>query len=98
LAEIGHERQIRVFTRHYQVASLLARHPDLIATLPSNMARLHADHPKLCVHKPPFMIIPIELQMAWSPLLQHDSGHTRLRRLIVEMGKSVTAGEQGLQV
>lgn len=98
LAEIGYERRIRVFTRHYQVASLLARHPDLIATLPSNMARLHADDPLLCVRKPPFMIVPIELQMAWSPLLQHDAGHVWLRRLMVETGQSVTVADRGLQV
>ncbi len=93
LAEIGHERHISVFTRHYQVAPLLAHHPDLIATVPSNLAALHADDSRLCVHKPPFMIIPIELQLAWSPLLQHDPGHIWLRRMIVETGKSIAAGE-----
>lgn len=90
LAEFGHERRIRVFTRHYQVAALLARHPDLIATLPSHMAALFADDSRLVERKPPFMIIPIELQMVWSPLLQHDSGHIWLRKLLVETGRQVS--------
>jgi DNA-binding transcriptional LysR family regulator len=90
LAECGHERQIRVFTRHYQVAALLAKHPDLIATLPTQVARLYDDDPRLAIRKPPFMIIPIELKLAWSPLLQHDPGHIWLRRRIVEVGQEIT--------
>ncbi|MFT7404730.1 LysR family transcriptional regulator [Zhongshania sp.] len=90
LAECGHERQIRVFTRHYQVAALLAKHPDLIATLPTQVARLYDEDPRLATRKPPFMIIPIELKLAWSPLLQHDPGHIWLRRRIVEVGQEIT--------
>ncbi|MEX1670303.1 LysR family transcriptional regulator [Zhongshania guokunii] len=90
LAECGHERQIRVFTRHYQVAALLAKHPDLIATLPTQVANLYTDDPRLAVRKPPFMIIPIELKLAWSPLLQHDPGHIWLRRRIVEVGEEIS--------
>lgn len=94
LAEMGVERHIRVFTRHYQVAALLARHPDLVATLPAQMARLFEADRELLILKPPFMIIPIELQMAWSPLLQHDAGHVWLRRLIMETAREVIAAAQ----
>jgi DNA-binding transcriptional LysR family regulator len=38
LAELGLQRHIRVFTRHYQVAAHWAAQPDLVATLPSQMA------------------------------------------------------------
>jgi DNA-binding transcriptional LysR family regulator len=89
LAEFGHERQIRFFTRHYQVAAMLARHPDLIATLPTQVAQLYKDDPTLVIRKPPFMIIPIELKLAWSPLLQHDPGHIWLRRKIVDLGQEI---------
>ena len=40
LSRLGKTRQISVFTRHYQVASLLAQQHDLIATLPTR-ARGH---------------------------------------------------------
>ena len=89
LAEFGHERQIRVFTRSYQIAALLARHPDLIATVPSQLANLYEDDPRIVSRKPPFMIIPIELKLAWSPLLQHDPGHIWLRRRIVDIGQEI---------
>ena len=89
LAESGRTRRIRLFTRHYQVAAQLAQQPDLIATLPTQVARAHASDPRLAVRKPPFMIIPIELKLAWSPLLQHDPGHIWLRREIVDLGQRI---------
>ena len=54
------------------------------------MARLYDEDPRLAIRKPPFMIIPIELKLAWSPLLQHDPGHIWLRRRIVEVGQAIT--------
>lgn len=87
LADIGRERRIRVFTRHYQVAALLARQPDLIATLPTRTALLHADDPHLAIRRPPFPIVPIELKMAWSALLQHNPAHIWLRRQIQEIAR-----------
>ena len=91
LAEIGHKRSIRVFTRHYLASGVLASQPDLIATLPNQMAKVFAHDKRLAVKKPPFMIIPIELKIAWSPLLQHDPGHQWLRRLIVDLRKEIIA-------
>lgn len=89
LGDIDHKRHIRVFTRHYQVAALLAEQPDLVATLPRQAALLHIRHGNLCVKPPPFPIVPIELKMAWSPLLHHNPGHTWMRRLIVEVAQKV---------
>ncbi|MFE8071613.1 LysR family transcriptional regulator [Marinobacteraceae bacterium S3BR75-40.1] len=82
LGRMGRKRRISVFTRHYQVAMLLAEQHDLIATLPSRAAWLQRDHPGLVIKPPPFDIPPFELKMAWSPLLQHNSDHQWLRRLI----------------
>lgn len=89
LADIGRQRRIRIFTRHYQVAALLAQQPDLIATLPMQAALVHVDDERLAIRKPPFPIVPIELKMAWSPLLQHNPGHIWLRRLIGEVAQKV---------
>lgn len=91
LAEIDRKRHIRVFTRHYQVAALLAEQPDLIATLPKQAAHLHMSNPNLTVRPPPFPIVPIELKMAWSPLLHHNPGHTWMRRLMVEVAQKVVS-------
>ena len=91
LAKIGHKRQISVFTRHYQVAMLLAEQHDLIATLPSRAAWLQRDNPHLVFKVPPFDIPPFDLKMAWSPLLQHNADHQWLRRLIAEVAEEVDA-------
>ncbi len=71
LERIGQRRKISVFTRHYQMPALLAQNVDLIATLPTRMARLQAQNPKLVIKDPPFYIPEFELKMAWCPLLHH---------------------------
>ncbi|MGM0565101.1 MAG: LysR substrate-binding domain-containing protein, partial [Pseudomonadota bacterium] len=90
LAELGHKRDISVFTRHYQVAMLLAQQRDLIATLPSRVALLERDNPAVAVLDPPFEIPPFELKVAWSPLLHHDASHRWLRQLIFDVAKPET--------
>jgi len=85
LDKIGGKRNISVFTRHYQVAMLLAQQHDLVATLPSRAARLKSESAKLVVKEPPFSIPSFELKMAWSPLLHHNAGHKWLRHLIMDV-------------
>ncbi len=91
LAKLGKKRTITVFTRHYQVARLLANQKDLIATLPRRAAELELGNPQLAVREPPFEIPPFDLMMAWSPLLQQNPGHQWLRRLIVEVAHQIGA-------
>lgn len=87
LKRIGKQRRIAVFTRHYQVAALFAQQPDLIATLPSRLARLQSNNPMVQLKKPPFEIPGIDLQMAWSPLLQHNAYHQWIRHLVLDIGR-----------
>lgn len=82
LDRIGQKRNISVFTRHYQVAMLLAEQHDLVATLPSRAAKLKSSSSMLVLKAPPFEIPSFELKMAWSPLLHHNADHQWLRRLI----------------
>ncbi|MCX4029695.1 LysR family transcriptional regulator [Endozoicomonas sp. SM1973] len=89
LTKLGKKRNISVFTRHYQVATLLAQEKDLVATLPTRAALLQQKNNQLVIKQPPFEIPPFELKMAWSPLLQHNSAHQWLRRLIVEVAGRV---------
>ena len=71
------------------MAALLSQQADLIATLPSQLARLQEDNPRVCLHPPPFRIPSFELKMAWSPLLQHNPYHQWIRRLVVEVGREL---------
>lgn len=83
LQRIGQKRKITIFTRHYQMPGLLAQNNDLVATLPTRVARMQAENPSLVMRDPPFYIPPFELKMAWSPLLHPNAGHQWLRRLVI---------------
>lgn len=84
LAKIGKKRDIKVFTRNYNVAIQLAYEDDLVATLPSKAAMLHKKDASYTIIDPPFNIPDIELKMIWSPLLHHDASHIWFRKLVVE--------------
>ena len=89
LNKLGVKRNITIFTRHYQAAMLLAEQQDLIATVPSKLARLQLDNERVSIMPPPFDIPPIELTMAWSPLLQHNPAHRWMRQLIAETAQTI---------
>lgn len=87
LAQLGHTRHIKVFTRNYHVAMHLALE-GLIATLPRRAANLYKDNPDVVLREPPFPIPAIDLRMIWSPLLQHDEGHRWFRTLLAEVANN----------
>ena len=87
LANIGEQRRIRLFTRHYQAAMRLAELKDLIVTIPTKAAKLLESNPDVVIREPPFAIPEIELKMAWSPLVQHNPAHQWMRRLIADVAK-----------
>jgi DNA-binding transcriptional LysR family regulator len=89
LARLGRKRQIRVFTRHYQAAMTLAEQNDLVVTLPTRAALLKRDNPRVVIRPPPLDIPPLELKMAWSPLLQHHPANRWLRKLIVDTAREL---------
>ncbi|MEM0953560.1 MAG: LysR family transcriptional regulator [Pseudomonadota bacterium] len=90
IAKLGKKRHITVFTRHYQAAMILAEQNDLVVTLPSLAARLQVKNPRLVIKQPPLDIPPLELKLAWSPLLQHNPANRWLRQLIVETGREIS--------
>jgi len=89
LKRLGKTRTIRVYTRHYLSAMLLARQKNLIVTVPSKAARTVSHEYNLVVRQPPFPIPAIELKMAWSPLLQHNPAHRWMRRLLIELATDI---------
>jgi len=89
LWQLEQKRHIRVFTRHYMLASLMASQPQLVATLPRRQAMLYVNDPNLRIARVPFQIVPVEIKMIWSPLLQHSRAHQWLRRSLVDFSHSV---------
>jgi DNA-binding transcriptional LysR family regulator len=96
LNKLGKKRQIRVFTRHYQAAMTLAEQNDLIVTLPTRAAQLKLDNPRVVLRDPPLEIPPLELKMAWSPLLQHNPANKWLRKLIADTARELNGLEATL--
>ena len=94
LERIGQKRKIVIFTRHYQMPAMLALNKDLIATLPTRVARLQAENPLLVLKPTPFFIPEFELKMAWSPLLHTHPAHKWLRQLITFVARTVLKHEQ----
>jgi len=84
----GNQRQIAVFTRHYQTAVHLAQDADLIVTIPSRLARLFEDSSRFVAYPPPFEIPAFELKMAWSPLLHQSTEHRWIRGLLMECAQT----------
>lgn len=96
LDALGKKRQIRVFTRHYQAAMTLAEQNDLIVTLPSRAAALKVNNPRVVLRDPPLDIPPLELKMAWSPLLQNNPANRWLRKLIADTARELDGLEATL--
>ena len=96
LNKLGKKRQIRVFTRHYQAAMTMAEQNDLIVTLPTRAAQLKANNPRVVIREPPMDIPPLELKMAWSPLLQHNPANRWLRKLIADSARLLDGKEPTL--
>ena len=96
LDKLDKKRQIRVFTRHYQAAMTLAEQNDLIVTLPTRATHLKRDNPRVVLREPPLDIPPLELKMAWSPLLQHNPANKWLRKLIADTARELDGLEATL--
>jgi len=98
LEDLGLKRNISIFTRHYQMPALIAESNDLIATLPTRIAKLQAAKSELVIMPPPFVIPEFELIMAWSPLLHHNAAHQWLRALILSIAKEISEEENKKRV
>lgn len=98
LQKIGEKRNISIFTRHYSMPALLMMNNDLVATLPTRVAKMQASNPQLVIKEPPFHIPEFELKMAWSPLLQTNSAHRWLRRLIMKEAEDIVARDNPEEV
>jgi DNA-binding transcriptional LysR family regulator len=94
LKRIGHQRHISVFTRHYQSAVHMAQQKNLVVTIPARAALSKRRDARLIMRPPPFDIPMFELKMAWSPLLQHNSAHEWIRRLVVDVAQGSSADER----
>ena len=85
LQEQGIERDIQVFTRHYQIIPSLLSQSNLVATVPSQSVNSYKTYENLCMIPAPFPIEPFEVKMIWSPIVHHNSAHQWLRHTLVKL-------------
>ena len=95
LAQLGEKRRIRVFTRHYQAAMTLAEQNDLIVTLPTRATWLKQNDSRVAIRQVPFDVPPLELKMAWSPLLHNNAPHRWVRQFITRIARSLSTEPNG---
>ncbi len=88
LKSLGFERNIKVFTRHYQTIPLLLEESDLVATIPIKAVESYAENKKLKVIPAPFVMDPYAIQMVWSPIMHHSRAHQWLRNTLVNLAKN----------
>ncbi len=88
LAELDERRNIKIFTRDYNVAMQLTRNQNIIATLPKKVAQIKKDSSQYVILDAPFAIPEIELKMIWSPLLHHEASHIWFRKLVTEVART----------
>jgi DNA-binding transcriptional LysR family regulator len=67
---------------------------DLVATVPTELARRSDVRMRLQVLPPPFRIPPMRLSMVWHELTHHDAAHRWLRQLFREVAQQAAASSQ----
>lgn len=83
IEEQGLERNVFLTTPHFLVVPLLLeRHPDLIATVPTELASAFAKYGTLRILKPPVDLPQFALSQHWHPRFHDDPAVSWLRALV----------------
>jgi DNA-binding transcriptional LysR family regulator len=81
--EQGMERNVFLTTPHFLVVPLLLeRHPDLIATVPMELASVFSKYGTLRILKPPIELPQFALSQHWHPRFHTDPAVSWLRALV----------------
>lgn len=106
IEEQGVQRNVFLTTPHFLIVPLLLeRHPDLIATVPMELASAFARYGTVRILKPPVELPQFALSQHWHPRFHRDPAVRWLRALVKRTfeqyaepaGDLVTASEQEVQ-
>ncbi len=89
LNEMQKVRSTSVQTKHFHLTPRLVENSQMIATIPTKLARYFSQHYALKMFKPPLELPDFKYSMAWSALAQHDPAGIWLRSKIVEAAESI---------
>jgi DNA-binding transcriptional LysR family regulator len=83
LEEKGVKRRILVKTPHFMIVPMLIeQQPDLIATVPNELANVFARYGQIRTVLPPLELPTFAISQYWHPLFHHESALVWLRNLI----------------
>ena len=79
-------RRVYLTTPHFlTVPMIIEQNPDLIATVPRELATRFAGYNSIKTVETPVDVPPFAIRQHWHPRFQHDAANTWLRRLVKEV-------------
>ena len=89
LPEISVSRRVEVVTENWSLAPFLLSGTNLVAVLQRRLAIRLQHAAQVRLFEPPISIPPLTLRLYWNPVLETDPGNRWLRRLILEVARSL---------
>jgi DNA-binding transcriptional LysR family regulator len=86
LSALGQTRTIAVVVPTFFAAIFAAVQSELVAAVPSSLARAASDTLPIRILPAPFDLPSIAVSLVWHPRLDHDVAHRWLREQIIEAG------------
>jgi DNA-binding transcriptional LysR family regulator len=84
--QLGGPRRVYLTTAHFlTVPMIIEENPDLIATVPSELATKFASFKSIKTVETPINVPPFAIRQHWHPRFQHDAANSWLRREIKEV-------------
>ncbi len=83
--QLAGPRRIYLTTAHFlTVPIIIEENPDLIATVPRELATKFASYKSIKMVETPVAVPPFAIRQHWHPRVQHDAANSWLRRLVKE--------------
>ena len=92
LAGIGAKRRCPIWVPYFTAAVRCVPGTQLLATVPTRIARFESNNPSLRILKPPEVLGGFNYLMAWHPRMNTDAAHIWLRHAIREAGIALSSG------
>ncbi len=85
IEESGHKRKIFLTTPHFLIVPLIIeRNPDLIATVPRELAQIFDVYKAVRMVETPIALPHFAIRQHWHPRFHHDAANIWLRKLLME--------------
>jgi DNA-binding transcriptional LysR family regulator len=85
LLAYGLNRRIALRVPHFMVVPMILERTDLVATVPSRVARVFARMGRFKTLKPPVQIPPSDVRVYWHERFDQDAGNRWLREVLLEL-------------